>query len=210
MKRTISTALLLAALTAGPSQASPEFRLQYPNGIPRVEIVGDFRHSRYTVWRAGSPEGSFTLVTDGDVLCVGPCFADDYSAAGGRTYWYRFDLVLPDGGLVSFGPFQASISRDLARSLSATVAPNPGAGPVNVALFVAGPPGTSVAAEVGVFDLQGRRLASLHRGALAAGPTRLQWGGRADDGRTLAAGIYLVRATTADGRSAVARLVRSR
>lgn len=210
MKRAISTALLLVSLSAGPSLGAPEFRLQYPNGIPRVEIVGDFRHSRYTVWRSGSAEGPFTLVTDGDVLCVGPCFADDYSAQGGRTYWYRFDLVLPEGGLVRFGPYQAEISADLARRISATVSPNPGRGPVSVLLFAAGAPGASVHTEASLFDLQGRRLATIHRGPLPSGPTRVSWNGRADDGRELTAGLYLLRVISADGRHTVARVLRTR
>ena len=210
MKRLVSTTLLLASLAAAPSFAAPEFRLQYPNGIPRVEIVGDFRHSRYTVWRAGSEDGPFTLVTDGDVLCVGPCYADDYSALGGRSYWYRFDVILPEGGLVRFGPYRATISSDLARRLSAHVSPNPGRGPANVVLFSAGAPGTSMHTEASVFDLQGRRLATIHRGPLAAGQTRISWNGKADDGRELTAGLYLLRVISADGRYTVARVIRSR
>src|SRR5687768_17684710 len=77
MKRTVFTAMLYLSLSAGSSFAAPDFRIQYPNGIPRVEIVGDYRHSRYTVWRAGSPDGAFTLVTDGDMLCVGPCYESE-------------------------------------------------------------------------------------------------------------------------------------
>lgn len=210
MKRTISTALLLAALWATPSAGATDFRLQYPNGIPRVQIVGDFRHSHYTVWRAGSPDGEFIMVTDSDVLCVGPCFADDYAALPGHRYWYRFDVIDPEGGLLRFGPFQADISADLARRLSATVSPNPGRGPASVGVFLAGPPGASVHTEAAVFDLQGRRLTTLHRGPLPSGPSRLAWNGRADDGRALPTGLYLLRVVTADGRHVVARVVRTR
>jgi flagellar hook capping protein FlgD len=210
MKRTISTALLLVALSATPSAAVPEFRIQYPNGIPRVQIVGDYRHSTYTVWRAGGPDGPFTLVTEADVLCVGPCFADDYSALPAHRYWYRFDVVDPEAGLLRFGPFQADISPDLARRLSANVSPNPGNGPTSVGLFLAGAPGSSIYTETALFDLQGRRLTTLHRGPLPSGPTRLTWNGRADDGRALPTGLYLLRVVTADGRHTVARVVRTR
>jgi hypothetical protein len=210
MKRAIATVLLLATLAAGSSKATPEFRLRYPNGVPRVEIEGDFTHTRYTVWRAVSAQGPFALVTNGDVLCVGPCFADDYTAAGGRTYWYRFDLTPPEGGPVSYGPYQATISRDLARPLSAIVSPNPGRGPTHVALLLSGAPGAAVHTDAALFDLQGRRLATLHRGPLATGLHRIPWNGRADDGTELRAGIYLLRAVTADGRQSVTRVVRTR
>src|SRR5262249_55113581 len=153
----------------------PEFRIAYPNGVPRVEITGDYRQSHYTVWRAAAAEGPYGLVSDDDILCVGPCFADDYSAIGGRTYWYRFDLVTPNAGLVSFGPYRVDISADLARPLTATVSPNPGHGPTQVMLFLAGRPGGAVLAEAIVFDLEGRRLATLHHGPLSNGPTRLGW-----------------------------------
>lgn len=210
MKRAIATLLLLATLGVGPSPAAPEFQLRYVNGIPRVQIAGDFAHSRYTVWRAGGLEGPFTRVTDGDILCVGPCFADDFSAVGGRTYWYRFDVAPPESAPLSFGPFQATISRDLARPLNASVSPNPGRGPTHVVLFLAGAPGASVHTDAAVFDLQGRRLATIHRGPLVSGPNRIAWNGRADDGSVLRSGVYLLRAVTVDGRQSVTRVVRSR
>ena len=210
MKRAFVTLLLLGTLAAGPSAASPEFHLRYVNGIPRVEIDGDFRHSRYVVWRASTPQGAFTRVTDGDVLCVGPCFADDYSAVGGRTYWYRFDVLPPEGAPASFGPYEATISRDRARPISAVVTPNPGRGPAQVVLFLSGAPGSAVHTDAAVFDLQGRRLATIHRGPLANGVHRIAWNGRADDGAELRTGLYLLRAVAADGRQSVTRVVRTR
>ncbi|HET9325969.1 MAG TPA: FlgD immunoglobulin-like domain containing protein [Candidatus Eisenbacteria bacterium] len=210
MRRTIAIVLFIASLAAGPAFGAPTFQLRYVNGIPRVEIDGDFRHSRYTVWRAASAQGPFARVTDGDVLCLGPCFADDYSAIGGRTYWYRFDVLPPEGGPVSHGPFEATISRDQARPLSAGVAPNPGRGATQVTLFVAGSQGASVHTDAALFDLQGRRLSTIHRGPLGTGLHRVAWNGRSDDGAELRAGLYLLRAVTADGRHCVTRVVRTR
>ncbi len=210
MKRAIVAAALCAALTAGPSSAAPEFRMLYPNGVPRAEISGDWRHSHYTVWRAPAAQGPFTLISDSDVLCLGPCFVDDFGAVPGRTYVYRFDLVLGDGTPVSFGPYLATISAELARPLGAAVSPNPGRGAARVTLFVAAAPGASVGAEATLFDLQGRRMSTLFRGALVPGATRLDWDGRADDGRDLSAGLYLLRVATSDGRTFVTRVVRSR
>ena len=210
MRRTIAIVFFLAALSAGPSFAAPAFQLRYVNGIVRVEIDGDFRHSRYTVWRANSSQGPFTSVTEGDVLCVGPCFADDYSAVGGRTYWYRFDVSPTAGGPVSYGPYEAVVSRDLVRPITAGVTPNPGHGAAQVTLFLAGDPGASVHTDAALFDLQGRRLATIHRGPLSSGLHRVSWNGRMDDGSELRSGLYLLRAVTADGRHCVTRVIRTR
>ena len=50
---------------------------------------------------------------------------------------------------------------------------------------------------VDVFDLAGRRVRTL-RAELPAGPAALPWDGLDDDGRTLASGVYLVRAEAGD------------
>jgi hypothetical protein len=47
--------------------------------------------------------------------------------------------------------------------------------------------------DLGVFDLVGRRVRQLHRGRLAEGPHRIEWNGRDDSGRRVAAGVYFVR-----------------
>ena len=47
--------------------------------------------------------------------------------------------------------------------------------------------------ELSVYDLAGRRVKVLHRGALAAGPHLLEWNGTDTRGRTVASGVYLVR-----------------
>lgn len=46
---------------------------------------------------------------------------------------------------------------------------------------------------VRVYDLQGREVAVLSDGVLAAGTHALTWDGRAENGRRLAAGVYLAR-----------------
>ena len=53
--------------------------------------------------------------------------------------------------------------------------------------------------ELGVFDLSGRRVATLHHGALKAGVTEFAWNGHADSGAQLGAGVYFYRAGTAQG-----------
>jgi len=66
--------------------------------------------------------------------------------------------------------------------------PEPSGG--SVALALLNPFGRTVAARVTVFDLAGRRVATLLDGPAAPGPTSLVWGGVTLDGRAASSGIY--------------------
>jgi hypothetical protein len=54
-------------------------------------------------------------------------------------------------------------------------------------------------ASIDVFDVAGRRVATLIDGPVAAGPHRATWDGRSSDGRSMPAGVYFVRLKTAEG-----------
>lgn len=86
------------------------------------------------------------------------------------------------------------------------VTPNPFVSHVGVQL--ANPAAHPTHARVTVHDLAGRRVATLHDGPVAQGPTRLTWDGRIANAPA-AAGVYLVRAELA-GRVLVRRAVRVR
>ncbi|HYE95177.1 MAG TPA: FlgD immunoglobulin-like domain containing protein, partial [Rubricoccaceae bacterium] len=64
--------------------------------------------------------------------------------------------------------------------------------------------GRSQAVTVAAFDVLGRRVATLHDGALGAGPHTFSF-----DGRSLPPGAYVVR-LTADGASAARRVTVAR
>jgi hypothetical protein len=59
---------------------------------------------------------------------------------------------------------------------------------------------------VEVFDVRGRRVATLLDGARSAGPGEIRWTGRDGNGRAVAAGVYFVRAEAA-GETHTRRLV---
>jgi hypothetical protein len=61
---------------------------------------------------------------------------------------------------------------------------------------------------VRVYDVAGRLVRSLHHGPLGVGTTAIPWNGRDDEGRPVAAGVYLLRVSGEDGRRAVARSIR--
>jgi hypothetical protein len=207
MKRTVLTSLLWLTLTASVVRAEPEFRLSYPGGVPRVEISGDWSQSRYTVWRADVAEGPYVQISQSNVLCLGPCYADDIDVAPGATYFYRFEIESATDDLRRFGPYAAVISPDFHR-LSASITPNPGRGATRLTLFSAAR--GAMFTDASLFDLQGRRVATLYQGELPAGRTEVSWTGRGRDGRELGGGIYLLRVTAADGRAFITKMVRSR
>ncbi len=74
--------------------------------------------------------------------------------------------------------------------------PNPGTGESTIRFDLA----TSSRVRVSVHDMNGRRLRTLADHHMDRGEQRLFWDGRDDTGRHLAAGIYLLRVETADGR----------
>ena len=118
------------------------------------------------------------------------------------------------GGSYPFSHYRvwrATSAGDFSPITDADVLCNPSPGAVVVELFLAGVPGaTRTNVEASLFDLQGRRVSTIHRGPLANGLTRVSWSGRGDDGRTLRAGAYFLRFSAADGRVSVARVLRAR
>jgi hypothetical protein len=197
MLRSIPLALAGLMLLAGLVFGDPRVRVEYHSGVPQIRLDGSYPGSRYTVYRAGGEPGPFEAISDFNTLCAGPCYADDYDALPGLVYWYRFDLELPDGSLVRFGPYAVTISPEFVRVVSAAVFPNPGAAQTRVQLFLAGSPtAPPLDASAAVFDVQGRVIRMLHRGPLARGTTRIEWDGRDDGGRPLGTGMYYLRFST--------------
>lgn len=82
-------------------------------------------------------------------------------------------------------------AEDFDAALTPVAMPNPFHGSTRLAFTIADAAGADV--EMGVFDVAGRRVASLARGRLGAGAHVVQWDGRGLDGARARAGIYFVR-----------------
>jgi hypothetical protein len=119
----------------------------------------------------------------------------------GDVYASHFSRNGEIGGTTGVPPFPSPPSKI---TLSAP-APNPatGATSFHLTLDVAGQ------GRVEILDLAGRTVDVVHDGALAAGRHSFTWSGRDRQGRTLPAGLYLVRAN-ANGSGSVRRIVRVR
>jgi hypothetical protein len=76
--------------------------------------------------------------------------------------------------------------------------PNPARAGLGTTLSFALPRASS-AAELSLFDLAGRRVATLVKGPLAAGPQAVRWDGNGDAGQEARAGVYFARLVTEEG-----------
>ena len=65
---------------------------------------------------------------------------------------------------------------------------------------------TDSAVTLEIYDIRGRRVRVLERSRLAAGTHETAWNGRDDAGRSVAAGVYLVRLRS-DGFQGTQRVV---
>jgi hypothetical protein len=102
-------------------------------------------------------------------------------------YWpIEFSVRGPGGPPRPPGPPQDSLQAGLSVST-----PNPFRDFTQFAVSLADP----VPAEVSVYDLQGRFVATIHRGTLPRGTTTLSWNGRRQDGARASQGIYFYQLT---------------
>jgi len=104
------------------------------------------------------------------------------AATHGRSQWTLDLTTLPVGV-----PVAAAASFALS-----SPAPNPSRGVVRMALDLP----EAGAVDAAVYDLAGRRIASLASGSFAAGRHDLAWDGRDATGRAAAAGVYFARVTS--------------
>ena len=209
LRSRLALVALATVLAVRLAAADPAFRVtQLETGV-RVEIEGSYTGAMYSVSRANDRLGDYQrLSASGDVLCIGACYAHDSAVIPGQTYWYRFDLTTADGMSVSFGPYSATIP--VPPAITARVTPNPGSGPVRIDLQLARAARIATETELALFDLAGRRVATIDRQTMTTGLRSVTWNGRLDDGRVAPAGLYLLRFRSGDGQAITTRLARIR
>jgi reprolysin-like metallo-peptidase family M12B/Big-like domain-containing protein len=88
------------------------------------------------------------------------------------------------------------------RDLALRIRPNPVLDAVQLDFHL----NRAAAVEIGVFSVQGRRVAAIHSGRLAAGPQSIRWDARARDGSRTPSGVYLLRMAI-DGSPVTRRMV---
>lgn len=184
------------------------------SGAERVgaaRVVLRFPAARYEVddfELVGNPPGWLALheVMEGDIV-VGLIALDPSQAGatlplslrlrlrpgaehGGEVVARDADVSAGDGAALATAIEGAGAVLDPASAVAlSAVRPNPSPGTARFALSL--PRASEV--DLAVHDLAGRRVATLQRGALAAGVHPFAWDGRTDRGETARDGVYFIR-----------------
>jgi hypothetical protein len=111
----------------------------------------------------------------------------------GRSYWYRLSLRSLDGSVMLSRPIEAS-TNGVRWSTALDVPYESAGGPIEIRYRV-GAPGSM---RLEVFDVAGRRVATLIDGVRIPGEYRQPWERVNSSGRRVARGIYVVRLSTVD------------
>jgi len=112
----------------------------------------------------------------------------DRSAMPERAYWYRLVAQEASTTEVIGAPIEVMAASLLEYRLT-SMGPNPGSGPVRIGFAL---PRLSEI-EIAVFDVQGRRVATLARGPWPAGAHELEWNGGRSGGGAAPPGFYVLR-----------------
>ena len=105
------------------------------------------------------------------------------------TYFLEVTDACTDPNTVTFDPSYEIGSAAVTKTQLSGNAPNPFSEQTTVEFTLAEQRRVSVA----VYDMMGRKVATLVDGVRSAGTHAIGWGGQADSGKNLASGVYLLR-----------------
>jgi subtilisin family serine protease len=156
------------------------------------EFADPSMFSSVVVERSDAATGPWTDLGLETSLDGSSTVAVDRSAESGRRYYYQLAVVYRDGGTDAFGPLAATAGQALTEFALARVSPNPTTDQAVIEYAV--PRATDVS--LLMYDLQGREVAELARGAHAPGVYQVTWSGEVDGGRAHA-GVYFLQLRSA-------------
>jgi lysyl endopeptidase len=176
-------------------------------------VPGDGTHVRVTDWDDGTtePGSSGSPLFDQNHRVVGQLHGGYASCSSQTSDWYgRFSVSWTHGlsshldpigsGATTLNTFDPNNATDAvsvlpARSGLLANVPNPFNPKTEVRFTLS----AEAQVELAVFDVVGRRIATLHQGGLVAGEHSETWNGTDSDGRQVSSGIYFARLVT-DGK----------
>ncbi len=144
-------------------------------------------------------DGSWSAVGAGGLL--GDYFATDLSyptdfawGPDGNLWWtsYGDDIPTLKSGAVHrifYDTSPAAVERRMPSSITLRVWPNPTRGPISISCGLP----RRLDVRLSVFDLAGRRIATLSEGPHPEGPLFASWDGHDEQGRRAPSGVYLLR-----------------
>jgi FlgD Ig-like domain len=154
--------------------------------------------SEYFIYRkpAGASETSYDLLNLTDPISGrGQLQYLDDLVAFGETYDYKLLALLPNGSHREFGPIQVKISVSAPRFGLERIHPNPSShlsdGQSVTIRFRVGQ--NDQECRLGLFDVSGRLIRTLHQGLTEPGSHIVSWDGRNAAGAPVGSGIYFIR-----------------
>ena len=190
----VATPTLLSEFAANPVEAGIELRWRF--GQPE-------QFGPATVERALGAGGPWAVAAVERRTEEGTSIALDRNVEGGRSYWYRITATSGTAPY-TFGPIEATAGEVIREFALSRPVPNPTASSMRVEYAVP----REARVDLSVFDMQGRRVATLVEGLVHAGRNQAIWNGTVG-GHPAPAGVYFVR-LRAPGVNLTRRLVIAR
>jgi len=172
------------------------------------KVSREENHAGYNLYRLEDVGGGADYVKLNRALVVGrsPYEFEDGGVKAGAAYKYLLEAVDLSGGKERFGPVRVEVPTAQKRVFAlAQSYPNPARTAATIKFSLA----EATTAELEVYDLSGRRVATLCSGAAEAGEREVVWNLAGDDGSAVPPGVYIYRLRTA-GDVAARRLVVAR
>ena len=163
----------------------------------------------FWLWRRDNQQDTFDLLNDEmlHVLPQGAGSFTDESVTAGLAYEYKLGMVERWGGTSLHGPWAVSASPPHPTTLALTAASaNPFTADVELSIAVPSPAQRIV---VEVFDVGGRKVATICDREFQPGVHLEVWDGLGSADHSTASGVYFIRATGRAGKAAC-KIVRVR
>jgi hypothetical protein len=161
------------------------------------KVSREVNHAGYNLYRREDVGAGADYVKLNKALVVGrsPYNYDDGGVKAGTAYKYLLEAVDLSGQKERFGPVAVEMPAGAKRAFAlAQSYPNPARTRATIKFTL--PAATT--AELEVYDLSGRRVATLFAGAAEAGEREVVWELTGDDGAAVPPGVYVYRLRTPD------------
>ena len=177
-----------------------------------VEVVWkaalEVDHAGYNLYRMEDAGGAAEYAKLNKALITGrsPYSYKDEGVKAGRSYKYLLEAVDLSGHKERFGPARVEMPAG-AKAVFALAQSRPN--PARTAATIKFSLPEAAVATLEVYDLSGRRVATLYSGAAAAGEREVVWDLAGNDGSAVPPGVYVYRLRAA-GQAAARRMVVAR
>jgi hypothetical protein len=189
------TAIQLSGLSATPDVRTPRVTLQWSTS-------SEIDHDGFHVYRSKTIGGEYARLNDAVVRGRSPYTYVDDAVRAATTYYYQVGAVDMAGHEVLYGPIEARTADLGIRTELAFSRPNPFAQRTQISFSLA----RDTKARLELFDVSGRRVATLVNEDLTAGEHAYWWDGSLENGGRSTGGVYFYR-LEADGVTRTQKIV---